>query len=244
MRLAALPIWLSVGILVFGFGAMNLFWLADRRAAGVPGLYDFRSATIGDALLLPLFVFISSTSIIKFSDIASPRLAVGPTVGALGAALGLASQIQWLVSDDTIPNWTIPQPHQFTAAGWYHAVFLVLASGLIASLLALSILQFRSLSYLSSPDAQAQDWLPYLVGIVVTLGAFGGLLLLDNVEIANWSSSTMWGGFLLLGIVIASVIWGAMGPLGPVPCGMVWAGSMLAILLICSLTWDGLLPGV
>ena len=34
-------------------------------------------------------------------------------------------QAQWLISDTTILNWSIPSQHRFNYAGWYHAAFFI-----------------------------------------------------------------------------------------------------------------------
>ena len=34
-------------------------------------------------------------------------------------------QAEWLISDSTVLNWTIPQQHYFNLAGWYHSIFFI-----------------------------------------------------------------------------------------------------------------------
>jgi xanthine/uracil/vitamin C permease (AzgA family) len=58
---------------------------------------------------------------------------------AFAGALGLASQALWLAADHPRPNWTLPRPHRFTAAGWYHAAFVVAMCAVTAALLALAL---------------------------------------------------------------------------------------------------------
>ncbi len=53
-------IWTAVifglAVFTFGFGALMLWWFSGSYPSGVPGLFDYRSATWGDGLFLPVFV--------------------------------------------------------------------------------------------------------------------------------------------------------------------------------------------
>jgi hypothetical protein len=125
-------------VLVTGFGALLTFRAVGPRTAGLPGPFDFASVTWGDSLCLPLmtgfFAYVVRTLPPARGD---ARFAVGAAL--LGGALGVASQIAWLSNDAPRRNWTLPRPHHFTAAGWYHAVFVAVLCTITAALLALAL---------------------------------------------------------------------------------------------------------
>jgi hypothetical protein len=125
-------------VLAAGFGALCLFWTLGAHPSSLPGLFDFASATWGDALALPamtaLLVYAVRTLPAARGD--RPFAAVA---ALLAGALGIASQALWLAAADPRPNWTLPRPHRFTAAGWYHAAFVTAMCALTAALLALAL---------------------------------------------------------------------------------------------------------
>ncbi|WKV75326.1 hypothetical protein AW27_029645 [Streptomyces sp. PCS3-D2] len=59
----------------------------------------------------------------------------------LGSLLGSWTQVQWLRDDAPVLNWTLPRPHHFNAAGWYHAAFLIAMSGVVAALWAWGLMR-------------------------------------------------------------------------------------------------------
>jgi hypothetical protein len=116
---------------------MNLFWFTGEHDPQLLGLYDFKSATWGDGIILPLLAYflVRLGSWHKPLERRRERLAVG-VVAALCGLGGALTQIEWLRDPQTVLNWTIPAPGQFNAAGWYHAAFLCGASALFGALFA------------------------------------------------------------------------------------------------------------
>ncbi|MFI9561463.1 hypothetical protein [Nonomuraea endophytica] len=126
-RLTALRV--AVAIAVLGFGALTVFSVAGLGADGLPDLFTFRSATIGDGLLLPLL----SYALVRASGgvLAFRRRAV--LVTAVGFFLaGAAIQARWLLNPRPRVNWTLPRPHYFNLPGWWHAVFFALVIAFVA----------------------------------------------------------------------------------------------------------------
>lgn len=106
----------GVVTLAAGFGVMNAFYLAEAPTAA-RGLYSYWSATLGDALMLPVLAA-SLTEASARLRAAEPVSTWVPVVGALiGGTAGLATQVVWLSDPNPDPNWTIPHPHTFTIAG-------------------------------------------------------------------------------------------------------------------------------
>jgi hypothetical protein len=129
---AAGLVWLA------GFGALTVFALIRPGPARLPGLYDFASATWGDGIAVPLMTG-SLVHAARTLPPATRDAAVATMAGLLGAGLGVASQAYWLSVDTPQLNWSFPRPHHFNAAGWYHAVYLVVMCGIAAALWALAL---------------------------------------------------------------------------------------------------------
>ena len=156
---------------LLGFGAMNLFWFTGNHPSGLPGLYFYRSATWGDGLLLPLLIWALARQSVA-TDGWRRRVAAASTVA--GAAAGALTQVQWLASGTTRLNWTIPTLHHFNAAGWWHAAFLVVFSGVIAGLVARMSISAADWSLTERDRSLA------LLAILVAGPAFAVLLAVDN----------------------------------------------------------------
>jgi hypothetical protein len=165
-------------VLVSGFGALNVVSVIMIHSPKLRGLYSYRSATLGDGLLLPVWAYGLARAAAVRERWPGRSILVIVGVALAGGVAGVATQIAWLRSATTAPNWTIPAPHTFNFAGWYHAAFLSVASGMFAAFGAASWLRVRH-----EPSAQA---LARLRGP----GAF--LLTLDNVPTGQdpWRAST------------------------------------------------------
>lgn len=120
-------------VAVAGFGVLTAFWALQPSPAHLPGLFDFASATWGDGVALPLMAG-SLAYAIRLLPAARHDAVLAGVAGLLGAAIGVATQVSWLGADAPRLNWTLPRPHHFTAAGWYHAAFLVLMCAAAAAL--------------------------------------------------------------------------------------------------------------
>lgn len=130
------PIYPSIAaalVFLLGFGVMNLFWFTGTWNPELYGLYFFKSATFGDAVILPLIIYYSLHIVHLHKFTFKQALAV-ILAGFIGLSVGIFSQYQWITSETTVLNWTIPEPHIFNAAGWYHAVFLCAMVAIFAAL--------------------------------------------------------------------------------------------------------------
>lgn len=135
-----------VVVFVGGFGVMSWFWSRSDQSVE-RGFTYFISATWGDALFLPLLVAGAiGYSILNPTESLSRRTRLWSrgmnwTFGMAGALVGLAIQASWLINADTVLNWTIPEPHAFNAAGYYHALFFIVMMGAIPLLLSSVLLR-------------------------------------------------------------------------------------------------------
>lgn len=119
-------------VLFFGFCVMNIFWLLINHIPDLPGLYDYKAATLGDGICLPLLTASLIYYIANNNPISKKQKKISFIVGAIVGFLALAWQAEWLINKNTSLNWTIPHQHYFNAAGWYHAAFFVLMFFIIA----------------------------------------------------------------------------------------------------------------
>lgn len=130
-----------VAVLCGGFGAMLLLWwnyqIRTVNALELPGLFDYRAATIGDAICLPLMVS-SALMLLRGQKLSDKQTKYCLFFSAVAMLVGVLVQISWLLNPNINPNWTIPKAHYFNLAGWYHACFFVVMFG-ISALLATSI---------------------------------------------------------------------------------------------------------
>lgn len=175
-------------VLVAGFGGLFVLWLAGSWRRDLPGLFDYRSATIGDALLLPLIVGLLVAAASRLRS--APRERAWARLGAaLGLGLAVTTQVLWLTDDGPRANWTLPEPHHFNFAGWYHAVFLCLASAAIGSLTILVARRIRAAAASGALDASVTRS-PWLGALVASAVGLAGLIALDNREASGSQAGT------------------------------------------------------
>jgi hypothetical protein len=172
----------AVTVFICGFGALNVASAVMSFSPKLPGLYSYRSATLGDGFLLPLLAY----GLIRAIAIQEPwsrraRLVVA-CAALVGGAAGVATQAVWLTSATTPRNWTIPAPHSYNFAGWYHAAFLSIASAFFAA--STAGLWLRVHSEPAGP-ALSRLRLPGSFAITIPPLAFAGLLALDNVPVGQ-----------------------------------------------------------
>ncbi len=116
---------MSLLVLIFGFGVMNLFWSMLPAYNNLPGLYYYRAATWGDGFLLPLLVGSATYYILSGSALTIKQKNRSYIMGGIAALIGILLQGSWLLNSNINLNWTIPMPHYFNIAGWYHSIFFI-----------------------------------------------------------------------------------------------------------------------
>lgn len=177
-----------------GFGAMNIFYWSQAPTLE-RGLYTYWSATLGDAVALPILVMGLSEADARLSKTRQVPPRIGVIGGSIGSVAGLVSQLAWLADSDPDPNWTIPAPHTFTDAGLYHATFTVAAAGLIASLAARVAWSMNARRRSNLPTSDVRKPL-MLAGVAIL--AFTSLAVADNWENSSHSASA--ASLLMLGL--------------------------------------------
>lgn len=173
---------LSAGVVVFLFGflPMNFLWaqyLAEAPNLSLPGLYDYRAATWGDGLFLPIAAvgLVACISYIR-CRLTTRQRAIVVFCGIIGVAFGALLQISWLANPNIRLNWTIPEVGYFNLAGWYHAFFLSMAIGFYAVCLALFFFKLKAAISQNSVVSAS------ILQMLIWTGLFGflAMLILDD----------------------------------------------------------------
>lgn len=187
----------AFGFALIGFGVMNAWWLAAPHTE-LPGLYDYASATWGDGLLLPLAIAALWTMVMPTRTSVVLASRVLPSVlGGIGVLAGGVMQTVWLLDPAPRLNWTLTAAHHFTAAGWYHAGFLAITSGLFLSGTGLLIIRIRQ-GYVPAPGP--------VVVLVLTMTGFATLVVRDGfTEAATVAQLATWVT-LAIGALVAAML--------------------------------------
>jgi hypothetical protein len=96
------------------------------------------------------------------------------TAALVGAGIGIVTQAHWLADPSPQLNWTLPKPHHFTAAGWYHAVFLVVMTSTFTGLWGTVLARGAAVDRLSSRPKTA------VAAAAAASVGFAALVILDS----------------------------------------------------------------
>lgn len=181
--------------LLVGFISMHIFWINDIHDPNLRGFFSYKAATFGDGICLPVLVGCSVVCLLygKEEKIGFYKPCI--YIGIIGAILGIVVQGSWLISDETLPNWTIPEVHHFTAAGYYHAIFFVLMFGYIGFAFS-AIWRLRRRRGFSVKQ-EFCFW-----GIISSGSGFLYCLALDDWTINNTSYEALFKAFLIVLLVM------------------------------------------
>lgn len=228
-----------------GFAVLAVLWFTrgvwwPAPPAGLPGLFDFPSAYLGDSLLLPVAVALVLLGAGRLPRARRDRL-VAAVFAAIAGLLAAGVQFLWLADDHPRGNWTFPQPHRFNLAGVWHAVyFSVTAAGLM---LVLVLFGYRASAALRSGHRDPALALLRGAGPSVVLSC----LLTYVVLVARDSSASTFASrssLISLGVAVAvfavftvAVLRRAVGLLAPHLVPAVFAA--IAVALAVDAPWSG-----
>lgn len=117
---------LAAAVVFFmGFGIMNIFWMNYTGSNELLGLYDYKAATIGDGILLPILIGTIVSYLNKNNVLTTRQRTYSYVVGCIFLVIAIFIQIDWLNNENIELNWTIPKTCYFSCAGWYHAFFFI-----------------------------------------------------------------------------------------------------------------------
>ncbi|MEV6717264.1 hypothetical protein AB0M48_35135 [Lentzea sp. NPDC051208] len=221
-------------VFIMGFGMMNLFWLnSSASAQQLPGLYDFYSATWGDGIFLPVATaaLIVILSRVDGAGQPVPRPLIFSLAGA-GVLIGSVVQVMWLLDPAPRLNWTLPEPHRFTLAGWYHAAFFAGVSSVFLVLLGVLLYRLTRRRRSTSPKSGSLHGAPLTTFVLAEVG-FATLVVRDGIDspftfaqLATWGAvaSAAIGVFVLIIIVARD---SALGVLFRVPAILIWVSTII-----------------
>ncbi len=108
------------GFIVQAAGNLYLNWRADPIVSEYRATLTYTSAVIGDGLLIPLVNVFITSQLVAWRR--RPRL-TEVAAAILGAALVTAG-VHLYQAVNALLNWTMVRPFEWTALGYYHAVFM------------------------------------------------------------------------------------------------------------------------
>jgi hypothetical protein len=188
-RGSALATGIIAGTAVFalGFGVLCLLWYFGTWPQNVPGLWDYRSATIGDGVLLPLTIgLLAAAGSNSVNSIRKRKVVWVATV--LGLILGASIQLTWLLDPQPPLNWGVPSPGKLNLAGAYHATFFILASGISAGLAVRMLLRLRELRDTDPAALEKMLNSPAAALLVACSTGFVGLVVLDGQSLERYGN--------------------------------------------------------
>lgn len=226
-------------VLLFGFITLSLLSATGRWHVG-RSMWHYRSATWGDAVVLPTIVAVLAAAVSDRRLPRAPNERAWATAGALlfGIA-GLLVQISWIAASDPVRNWTIPRPHHFSLPGWYHAVFLITTAAVTGVMTLLTAHRIRAAPP-AVRDTLSRAWTAAaLCGAAI---AFGVLLALDSADSVDTSagqgSATAAITSVLALIALASWVLGPRAAIRPIARGLLIAVALLGVATL-TYGWPG-----
>ena len=231
-------LYVGLAVLGAGFGMMVAFWHMGRWDTRLPGFYSYRSAVLGDGVLLPLAASILTLACLRLPPAPSERRWL-LSVAFVGCLTGAATQVLWLLDDNPRPNWTLPVAHHYNIAGVYHAVFLIVIAGFLASSLTLVLYRLRWLGTRKAQLASKlmRSW--YANALVAALLSFVGILTLDNLASGGTTATASTAVAVLLGILLVggSLAWAAKGRLLATIRGFTMAIVIALFFSLATIKW-------
>lgn len=163
---------------------------------------------MGDGLLLPLIVAVLITATASLAPTRHDRLHFWLGF-VLGATAGAATQAAWLADDSPNLNWTLPAPHDFNCAGWYHAAFLTVISGLLLALATLAATRVRAARAGEAKRVEELASSPWLGALFAAAVTMVGLLIADNRDAADTTAGTATAVGVAFAVLIAGglLVW-------------------------------------
>ncbi len=226
-----LPTFAAISIFMLGFVPMSLFALLGSWDETKRDFWSYRSATLGDALLLPLLAFVLCSEIATGRWAMRDKIVVG-AAGLLGLVSGAVPTVLVLSGFDKGTNWTQPDPGRIIAPGWYHSSFTVLAFSSLTMATAAAVISARKRKPAAS-TAQLRLLRSRLLGFSIV--TFTSILALDNHQNGSpVTVATVW--MPLAGLIVAVAYQGVVVPDIPMHlatlnvASAVLPASMLAII--------------
>lgn len=181
-------------------GTMQWLWHThDKSALGAEfhGYPDYLSATWGDAVCLPLAAATITFLLQRLAPTSGER-SRALALALVGAAMGAYPNVRSLLDPAPVLNWTLPQPHHFTPAGWFHAGVAIVGAGLASAGVGTIIVR---LAKTKTPPRDVPIAIAVLIGAA---GAFVFLVGLDAPKSAR-DQASVWIPLALAWVSLAAL---------------------------------------
>ena len=169
----SLAIFGLTGVAGFWVNAAAHAWMLWRRNPLVrqyKATLQFRSALVGDALLLPAVNVLLDRQLADWGH--GGRLHGGYLIGAIIGGVAGTAAFHVFQGWQKLTNWTMPRPWRWNAMGYYHALYMA------GQLTALAYFCIAAGARLRRQGARAL-LTGRLLAVVALLGAFAALLYKD-----------------------------------------------------------------
>ncbi|WP_269936668.1 hypothetical protein [Arthrobacter sp. HY1533] len=233
-----LPILCGLLMLFIGFVPMAVFYQFGRYDTSTPGLYAYKSATWGDAVLLPSLV---AVLVYQIQRLPSPHQKSHRIWSLLIASIGSSAVVLgWLLDPEPGLNWTIPRPHVLNFAGSWHAAFLVVASTGIAMLWVEVIIRLRASTRDRNAIAKVRRLLASpAVAVSIAAGLAFSILAVYDSQPTNQTLSSTYSIISMVTctlVMTGSIFWASGSEwtytIRPIVVGVTMAVSA-AIVIVC-----------
>lgn len=108
------------GFVVQALGNLYLSWRADPIVSQYRATLSYTSAIVGDGILIPLVNVFMTSQLTLWRRRPNVREVAGAIMG--GALITGVVHLYQATQD--LRNWAMPAPFEWTAIGYYHAVFM------------------------------------------------------------------------------------------------------------------------
>ena len=164
------------GLAAFGVNAAGHAWMLWRGNPLVRrhrATLAYRSALVGDSLLLPLVNVLLDRQLEAWGDGLRPGdLKRGRLTRALLIGMGLTALCHGYQGAQKLTNWTMPRPWRWNALGYYHAVYMAGQFTLLAYFCSAAGTRLRN-------EGSSALLTRRLLAVAALLTAFGVLLYKD-----------------------------------------------------------------
>ena len=172
----SLAIFGLTGVAAFGVNAAGHAWMLWRGNPLVRrhrATLAYRSALVGDSVLLPLVNVLLDRQLDAWGNGLRPGyLRRGLLVRALLVGMGLTALVHGYQGAQELTNWTMPRPWRWNALGYYHAVYMAGQFTLLAYFCGAAGTRLRDAGAVALVTRR-------LLAVAALLAAFGLLLYKD-----------------------------------------------------------------
>ncbi|MCL2046704.1 MAG: hypothetical protein FWG88_10020 [Oscillospiraceae bacterium] len=194
---------------IIGWCSMLVFWISYGKPAD-RGFTFYVSFLFGDSIFLPilagsLLVYVKLTGVKH--DNQAPSLfqkRIAWIVAIISALIGAIIQGSWLLDNQIELNWTIPNPHEFNGAGWWHAAFFVFYFAIMGYLL----VRFIIARYIGRLHIETNSQKNSLY--LIWFGASGYAYLRQQeslgISFVNWRLLVMIPSVVLVGLLVSTML--------------------------------------